>query len=142
MPLAPGSSGRWTRVAGVAGCPCRKHCIHAEIQIGHPKAERAVGGACAANNIAVAIPCHRLSETTGRSQVVPGVVDRKRQLLEHAKELSGGDPAIPEWANAHVKDNGGLFVKGRLDDFGLGAHVQHLMKTRRVKQFSFSYLSA
>lgn len=59
--------------------------------------------------------------------------------VEHAKELSGGDPAIPEWANAHVKDNGGLFVKGRLDDFGLGAHVQHLMKTRRVKQFSFSY---
>lgn len=56
-----------------------------------------------------------------------------------AKELLGGDPAIPEWANQHVRDNGGLYVKGRLDDFGLGAHVAHLMKTRRVKQFSFSY---
>lgn len=59
--------------------------------------------------------------------------------VEQARELSGGDPAIPDWANDHVKANGGLYVKGRLDDFGLGAHVQHLMKTRRVKQFSFSY---
>lgn len=56
-----------------------------------------------------------------------------------AKELPGGDPAIPEWANPHVRENGGLYVKGRLDDFGMGKHVAHLMKARRVKQFSFSY---
>jgi len=54
-----------------------------------------------------------------------------------AKELAGGD--VPEWANAHVKENGGLYIKGQLDDFGVGAHVAHLLKTRRVKQFSFSY---
>lgn len=56
-----------------------------------------------------------------------------------AKELTGGDPTIPPWANAHVKANGGLYIKGRLDEHGLGAQVRHLLKTRRVKQFSFSY---
>lgn len=54
-----------------------------------------------------------------------------------AKEVSGAE--VPEWANAHVKENGGLYIKGQLDDFGLGAHVAHLLKNRRVKQFSFSY---
>ncbi|MET1006574.1 MAG: HK97 family phage prohead protease [Propionibacteriaceae bacterium] len=59
--------------------------------------------------------------------------------VEHAEELAGGDQRIPEWANDAVKAGGGLLVKGRLDDFGLGKHVSHLMKSRRVKQFSFSY---
>lgn len=56
-----------------------------------------------------------------------------------AEELSGGNKAIPDWANAWVKEHGGLYVKAKLDDFGMGAQVRHLMKTRRVKQFSFSY---
>lgn len=56
-----------------------------------------------------------------------------------ARELSGGSPEIPDWANPHVKANGGLYVKAQLDDFGLGAHVKHLMQRRRVKQFSFAY---
>lgn len=59
--------------------------------------------------------------------------------VERAEELTGGDPRIPGWANDAVKAAGGLYVKGRLDDFGLGQHVQRLMKSRRVKQFSFSY---
>lgn len=56
-----------------------------------------------------------------------------------ATELAGGDKSIPDFANDWVKQNGGLYVKGRLDDFGLGSTVRHLMKSRRVKQFSFSY---
>lgn len=59
--------------------------------------------------------------------------------VAEAEELFGGDPRIPDWANEQVKAAGGLYVKGVLDDHGLGKHVQHLMKTRRVKQFSFSY---
>lgn len=54
-----------------------------------------------------------------------------------AKELAGDQ--VPEWAGEHVREHGGLYVKATLDDYGLGAHVAHLLKTRRVRQFSFSY---
>lgn len=54
-------------------------------------------------------------------------------------ELPGGDKSIPDWANPWVKEHGGLYVKAQLDDFGMGAHVRHLLKTRRVKQFSYTY---
>jgi phage head maturation protease len=56
-----------------------------------------------------------------------------------AEELDGGSKSIPGWANDWVRDNGGLYVKAKLDDHGMGAQVRHLMKARRVKQFSFSY---
>jgi HK97 family phage prohead protease len=56
-----------------------------------------------------------------------------------AQELVGGDKSVPDWANAWVRDNGGLYIKGQLDPTGVAAQVRHLMKNRRVKQFSFSY---
>jgi uncharacterized protein len=56
-----------------------------------------------------------------------------------AEELTGGEKSIPGWANKWVQDNGGLYIKAKLDDFGMGAQVRHLMKQRRVKQFSFTY---
>lgn len=59
--------------------------------------------------------------------------------VQDAKELLGGSPEIPDWANDHVKLNGGLYVKAQLDNYGLGAHVRTLLKQRRVTQFSFSY---
>lgn len=60
-------------------------------------------------------------------------------VVVEAKEMAGGDPTIPEWANPWVQKNGGLYIKGALDTMGKGAVVRHLMKNRRVKQFSFSY---
>ena len=56
-----------------------------------------------------------------------------------AEELTGGSKTIPSWANQWVQDNGGLYIKAQLDDFGMAAQVRHLMKQRRVKQFSFTY---
>lgn len=56
-----------------------------------------------------------------------------------ARELLGGSKEIPDWANPHVKANGGLYVKARLDDYGLGAHVRTLLQKRRVTTFSFAY---
>jgi hypothetical protein len=59
-----------------------------------------------------------------------------------AEELAAGDPRIPEWADQHVKDHGGLWVKGQLDtgaDFPIARMAGHLLRERRVSQFSFAY---
>jgi AraC family transcriptional regulator of adaptative response/methylated-DNA-[protein]-cysteine methyltransferase len=51
-------------------------------RIGSPKAARAVAAACAANNLAVAIPCHRVVRNDGSLSKYAWGVDRKRVLLD------------------------------------------------------------
>jgi AraC family transcriptional regulator, regulatory protein of adaptative response / methylated-DNA-[protein]-cysteine methyltransferase len=51
------------------------------IRVGDPNAVRAVASACAANKLAVAIPCHRVLRTDGSLSGYRWGVDRKRALI-------------------------------------------------------------
>lgn len=51
-------------------------------KIGLPRAVRAVAGACAANRLAVAIPCHRVIRNSGELSGYRWGIERKRRLLE------------------------------------------------------------
>jgi len=75
--IAPGSTATYSGIAG---------------KIGLPKAVRAVARACAANKLAVAIPCHRVVRTDGNLSGYRWGVERKRALLN--REL-GNSPAKP-----------------------------------------------
>jgi AraC family transcriptional regulator, regulatory protein of adaptative response / methylated-DNA-[protein]-cysteine methyltransferase len=50
--------------------------------IGAPGAMRAVAGACAANNLAIAIPCHRVVRNDGSLSGYAWGIERKRVLLD------------------------------------------------------------
>ena len=65
--IPPGQTASYTQIANT---------------IGAPNAVRAVAAACAANNHAIAIPCHRVVRTTGALSGYAWGVDRKRALID------------------------------------------------------------
>ncbi|MCK0512500.1 methylated-DNA--[protein]-cysteine S-methyltransferase [Aromatoleum buckelii] len=64
--------------------PAGQTASYAEIarRIGAPKAVRAVARACAANPLAVAIPCHRAVRNDGQLSGYRWGIERKRALLD------------------------------------------------------------
>jgi len=69
--------------AALRQIPPGETASYAEIAraIGAPAATRAVAGACAANPVSVAIPCHRVLRSDGALSGYRWGVERKRKLL-------------------------------------------------------------
>ncbi len=57
-------------------------------KIGAPKSARAVAGACAANSLAVAIPCHRVVRDDGSLSGYRWGIERKRALIEREVKVA------------------------------------------------------
>jgi AraC family transcriptional regulator of adaptative response/methylated-DNA-[protein]-cysteine methyltransferase len=66
------------------GIPAGRTVSYAELAqlVGSPQGARAVAGACAANALAVAIPCHRVVRNDGSISGYRWGVDRKAALLD------------------------------------------------------------
>ncbi|TRX03027.1 methylated-DNA--[protein]-cysteine S-methyltransferase [Candidatus Methylobacter oryzae] len=56
-------------------------------RIGAPKAVRAVASACAANSLAVAIPCHRVVRLNGNLSGYRWGIERKAELLRRESKV-------------------------------------------------------
>jgi O-6-methylguanine DNA methyltransferase len=84
LPLAPGGTPFQHRVwSALRAIPAGSTASYSEIarRIGAPRAVRAVARACAANPLAVAIPCHRIVRRDGRMGGFRWGLERKRALL-------------------------------------------------------------
>lgn len=60
--------------------------------IGQPKAARAVASACAANNLAIVIPCHRVLRGSGEMGGYRWGIEVKRNLIEQERRFSPAKP--------------------------------------------------
>lgn len=67
----------------LAAIPYGTTCSYQEIasQVGHPRASRAVGHACATNPLPIVLPCHRILRSDGTVGGYLGGVDAKMFLL-------------------------------------------------------------
>jgi AraC family transcriptional regulator of adaptative response/methylated-DNA-[protein]-cysteine methyltransferase len=72
--------------------PAGDRVSYAEIarHIGMPTASRAVAQACAANPVAVAIPCHRVVRSDGALSGYRWGIERKQALLDREAALAAG----------------------------------------------------
>ena len=76
----------WQQLQGIAWGTTRTYSQIAR-DLGRPKAARAVARACAANAIALAIPCHRVVRSDGSLGGYRWGLERKQALL--AREVKG-----------------------------------------------------
>ena len=91
--------GRLALPLHIRGTAFQRQVWHALMQIpaGRPGASRAVAAACAANTLAVAIPCHRVIRSDGALSGYRWGVDRKRILLNREATLANTGNRIEAW---------------------------------------------
>jgi AraC family transcriptional regulator of adaptative response/methylated-DNA-[protein]-cysteine methyltransferase len=70
--------------------PCGSTATYTEVAevIGQPSAARAVAGACASNELAVVVPCHRVVRGDGTLGGYRWGIERKRALIDGEKAAS------------------------------------------------------
>lgn len=73
--------------------------------LGKPGAARAVARACAANRVALVVPCHRVVRADGDPGGYRWGAERKRQLLAGEEPMAGAEPA-PGTASGGDKPSG------------------------------------
>ena len=92
-PLAARGSEFQKRVwAELSRIPAGQTITYTELarRVGKPAAVRAVAGACAANPLAMVVPCHRVLRSDGGISGYRWGVDRKFRLIELERELAAG----------------------------------------------------
>jgi AraC family transcriptional regulator of adaptative response/methylated-DNA-[protein]-cysteine methyltransferase len=90
-PLAIGGTPFQKKVwAALREIPAGATVSYAEIarRIDAPSSLRAVAGACAANILAIAIPCHRVLRSDGTLSGYRWGLERKRMLIEREKRAT------------------------------------------------------
>ncbi len=75
--------------------PLGKTATYTEIAaaLGQPKAVRAVAQACAANKLALIVPCHRVIRRDGELGGYRWGIERKRALLARERAAAGREPS-------------------------------------------------
>ncbi|HET8771104.1 MAG TPA: methylated-DNA--[protein]-cysteine S-methyltransferase [Gemmatimonadaceae bacterium] len=78
----------WSALRGI---PAGTTVTYAELarRVGRPSAVRAVASACAANPLAIVVPCHRVVRSDGGLSGYRWGVERKRALLAREATTSG-----------------------------------------------------
>lgn len=74
----------WRTLRGIPPGETRSYSEIAR-SLGSPSAIRAVAGACAANSLAVVVPCHRVLRSNGDLAGYRWGIERKRELLRREK---------------------------------------------------------
>ena len=94
--VTPGTAFERQVWAGLLKIPFGRTCSYGQLAavIGNPDASRAVGRANGRNRIAIAVPCHRVIESTGALRGYGGGLERKRFLLDLERRAAGGDASL------------------------------------------------
>ena len=97
QPGGPFQQRAWTALRGVApGVQTTYRAL--ALGLGGDQLARAVGMACASNQIAPIVPCHRITGSDGSLTGYLWGLDRKRWLLDHERRhayVAGGVKVVP-----------------------------------------------